>query len=182
MPKQERIFNHMNKKEEIRNRTKDQKKAIKIYTIELLVFSLVFVTLGVLMLVGVLGKTTGFRQVFTYVTLAGAALIVGDLIWALASKKRRQRVSLVDKFIIIPAPIAIVILDIFTLVNGVDAMVEIHRLVVGIVFCYIAAVYVFEAVYHYYFPLKELMEAAEEDEEEEEEKQEEPKKEEEDDR
>ena len=154
-------------KEEIANRTPRQKKMIRIYTIELLVFSVIFITLGVLILVGILGKSTNFRQVFTYITLVGAAILVGDFIWAAVSEKRRKRVSLFDKIIVLPAPIAIVTLDIITLVNGVEAVSELHRYMVGAIFLYIALVYTIQAIYHYFKPLPDLLNEEEEDEEDE---------------
>ena len=160
-------------KEAIKNRTLDEKKVIRIYTIELAVFSVVFLTLGILMLVGVLGNNSNFRLVFTYITLVGAALLVGDFLWAIFSPKRRKKVSLFDKILVLPAPITIVTLDIITLIKGVEEANDLHRLLVGIVFCYIAAVYLIQAVYHYFKPLPDLLEAARA--EEEEENEEEPK-------
>ncbi len=157
-------------KQEIASRSEDIKKAIKVYTIELLVFAVVFVTLGILEILHVIGNNEGFRNVFTYITLVGAGLLIADWVWALASKKRRARVSLFDKFLTLPGPICIVVLDILTLINGVEAMKETHHYLVGAVFCYLGLAYAIQAIYHYFYPLPMLLEeVAKEAEEEEEE-------------
>ena len=154
-------------KKEIASRSDDVKKAIKVYTVELIVFSVVFATLGVLEILHIIGNNEGFRNVFTYITLVGAGLLIADWIWALASKRRRARVSLFDKFIVLPGPIAIVTLDILTLANGVEAMKEVHHYLVGAVFIYLGLAYLVQAVYHYFYPLPLLIQEAEENEEEE---------------
>ena len=151
-------------KEKIASRSVEEKKAIKVYTIELLVFSVVFITLGILEMLHIIGNNEGFRNVFTYITLAGAGLLIGDFLWAFLSKKRRARVSLFDKFLVLPGPIAIVTLDILTLINGVEAMKEVHHYLVGAVFVYLGICYIVQAIYHYFYPVPMLLDIEEEEE------------------
>ncbi|MCR5078449.1 MAG: hypothetical protein K6B65_00770, partial [Bacilli bacterium] len=56
-----------------------------------------------------------------------------------------------------------------TLINGVEAMKETHHYLVGAVFIYLGLAYVVQAVYHYFFPLKMLIDEIEKEEAEEEE-------------
>lgn len=151
-------------KEEIKSRSKDVKKAIMIYTIELLVFAVVFLVLGILELLGIIGNNTGWRSVFTYVTMVGVALFIGMTIFSLSSPKRRAKMSLFDRVILMPAPIAILVLDIITLIKGVDATLELHRYLVGSVFCYFSFCYVVQAIYHYFFPIPMMYEVDEKEE------------------
>jgi hypothetical protein len=142
----------------------ETKKAILFYCGELLVISLVFGVLGILMLVGVYQSSETRRQVFVWLTLVGGFLMFGDFFWTLFSKKHRQKSSLLDKILILPAGITFISYDLYVLITGANA--TLHRYVVGSVFCYIFVIYVFEAVYHYFHPLAALLEVDKPEEEE----------------
>ena len=150
-------------KEEIKNRSPEFKKAIKVYTIELLVFSVVFIVLGILELLGIIGNNLDWRLVFTYITMVGIAIFIGINVWSFVDPKRRARVDVIDRVMLIPGPIAVLILDITTLVRGTgDPLVmDMHKYIIGIVFLYFGACYIFQAIYHYYFPSKMMLELEE---------------------
>ena len=150
-------------KEDIKTRSSDMKKAIKIYTIELLVFSAIFITLGILELLGIIGNNLDWRLVFTYITLVGVTLFVAFNIWSFVDPKRRAKVDVIDRVMLIPGPIAVLVLDIITLIKGTgDPLVmELHKYIIGCVFIYFGACYIFQAIYHYYFPSKMLVEMEE---------------------
>lgn len=152
-------------KEEIKTRSAELKKAILVYTIELLVFSAVFIVLGILELLGIIGNNLNWRTVFTYITLVGVVVFIGLTIWTFADPARRAKADVLDRVLLIPGPIAVLILDILILVKGVsdpDVLV-LHRYIIGIVFLYFGANYIFQAIYHYFFPVKMLLQAEEEE-------------------
>ena len=148
-------------KEEIKTRSPDVKKAVKMYTIELLVFAVVFIVLGVLELLGIIGNNTGWRSVFVYITLVGVVVFIVMSIITLSTPEKRAKNSVLDKVILIPGPVAILVLDIFTLINGVEESATLHRYIIGFVFLYFGACYIFQAVYHYFFPLPLIYEVDE---------------------
>ena len=78
-------------------------------------------------------------------------LILGDFLWGFFSKKRRARISLIDKIIVLPAAIYIFVVDIFLFMN-VDAVVINRQMFISPIFIYLGFVYLFEGIYHYYFP------------------------------
>ena len=135
----------------------ETKKAILFYSGELLIIGLIFGVLGLLMLLGIYQSSDTRRQIFVWITLVGGFLMIGDFFWTLLSKKHRQKSSLLDKIIILPAGISFIVYDIYTLIYGVEAVL--HASVVGSVFCYIFVIYAFEAVFHYFHPLPLLLEA-----------------------
>jgi hypothetical protein len=142
-----------------KSKMSETKKAILIYSGELLLISLVFGVLGILMLAGVYKSSDLRRQIFVWVTLFGGFLTIGDFFWTLFNKKHRQKSSLLDKCLILPVGITFISYDLIVLITGAND--NLHRYLVGSVFCYIFVIYVFEAVYHYFHPLAVLLETEE---------------------
>lgn len=153
------------------------RKAKLTYTIELLVFAILFAVLGILILVGVIPVKGTFRKVLIYVSLLGSAWIIVDFFWTLFSQKRRKKNSLLDKILALPAGGSVLVMDILTFIQGFDKTIELHETFVGILFCYLALVYLIEAVYHWKKPVPLILEAAEEERKEKQEKEEEAKQE-----
>lgn len=147
-------------------RTSDYKKARLIYTIELLVFVALFITLGILFITRIIGVADWKRIVFTYLTLAGGLWLIADFIWALASKKRRKKVALIDKILVLPAATFLIGFDIFALVNNYvhsslsadSPIILTYQLVIGIDMLYLSTVYLFQAIYHWKHPIPGLVE------------------------
>ncbi len=139
-------------------RTLEMKKAVLIYTIELAFFAATFATLGILILLSIIHLGGTFRQIYVYVTLAGGGWLLADFLWALLSKKRRKKVSLLDKALTLPVAPVLLSTDVIILLNGLEATVELHRLTVGGLFCYFGVIYAIEAVYHFYVPIPGLVE------------------------
>lgn len=139
------------------------KKAKLIYSGELLLFTIVFIVLGVLMLLGILGNKDLFKQIFSWVTLFGSTWLIVDFFWVLLSKKRRAKNSLLDKALLLPSASCTIAFDIFCLINGplnVNdlAGVNLYGYYCGSLFMYFAAVYLFQAIYHYFYPIPGLLE------------------------
>lgn len=149
----------------------DLKKVKLVYSGELLLFSVVFVIIGILILVGTIEIKDWKRIAFPYITLVGGAWLITDFIWTLASPSRRARKPLIDKILVLPASLTIISFDIYAFVNGMvhtDVTSPLFAYFIGGDLCYLALVYLFEAFYHYKHPLPELVEAATMEENEEE--------------
>lgn len=136
----------------------DLTKAKLIYSIELAAFAVVFLIVGILKITNVIPNKTGLlTTIFSIVTLGGGIWIIIDFIWALASKKRRKRICLIDKILVLPVALYMIGIDIYYLfIPG--ANIQLRSILIAIVFFYIAAIYVFQAIYHFYKPLPAILE------------------------
>lgn len=134
---------------------------VKIYTVELLVFAVIYLVLGILILTSVIPLHGTFRHILIYVSLVGAAWFVFDFFWTLFSKKRRKTSSLFDKALLLPAVIAVVVIDILTFTMGFEESNTLHVYFTGAFFCYLALIFTIEAIYHLYHPLPFLLEEEE---------------------
>ena len=137
-----------------------------IYSGELLFFAILFLTLAILKITGVWGGSTARGWVFNIITLAGGTWMMIDFIWACASKKRRQRkVCFLDKILGVPSGLYLIAFDIYCIImrsqNALSA--DFYRIGVSILFFYMAANMLFQAIYHYIFPLQSLVDAYYED-------------------
>ena len=134
-----------------------------IYSGELAIFSVVFLVFAILKFTGVMGYNSTRRLIFNFVTLAGASWGIADFVWAIASKKRRERVCLLDKILVLPLVAFIITFDIISLVvNPADP--KFYLIMMGAAFSYVAGIYAFEAVYHFYRPIPGLFDDLEEEE------------------
>ena len=129
------------------------------------IFALVFLVLGILFLTKIIQVAEWKRYAFTYVTLFGGAWIITDFFWTLLSPKSRAKNSMLDKILMLPVGPVLVVFDIYAITQGCAETLP-YYLVIGIDFCYIAAVYLFQTVYHWYRPIPAVIEAALEEEKE----------------
>lgn len=138
---------------------KEQKKAVLIYSGELALFSIIFLVIGILIMIGVIQVADWKRYFFTYVTMIGGLWPIADFIWTLLSKKHREGNSLLDKCLVLPAPLALIPLDIWILVQGIEKVENVvFRFGISIPLIYFALVYAIECVYHYFKPIPMLLE------------------------
>ncbi len=145
------------------NYTKEQKKSVLIYCGELAIFSIIFLVIGLLILLGVIQIAGWKKYAFTFVTLIGGLWPIIDFIWVLASKKHRANISLLDKCLVLPVPLSLIPLDIWVLVNGIDNVeTNVFKFGISIPLIYFALVYAIEAIYHYFKPLPLLLEEEDE--------------------
>lgn len=148
-----------------------EKKTKLIYSGELLFFVLVFITIAVLELTSVLHPKEWVLIVFNWVTLFGGLWMIIDFIWVYFSKKRRPKNSLLDKFLLVPLGLFLITFDIICFVRQIqkiavmdDYWFRIYMMVGA--FFYIAAIYLFQAIYHYFYPIPMMKQAILEAEEE----------------
>ena len=139
------------------------KKYKLIYSGELVFIAIVAIVLGTLIWVRVLGKSDHFPYVYTILTMIGAAWIIADFIWASASKKRRARISYLDKILNLPLGLGLIAFDIYSLVTGLSQDVY-QAKYVAIFFLYIAINYIFQGIYHYFVPVPGFLESLKEEE------------------
>ena len=141
----------------------DPHRKIKlVYSGELLLFAILFLVFGILKMTKVMGYNETRRIVFNWITLFGSAWVITDLIWGLASKTRRQRICLLDKFLTLPVGLFIMAFDFVSLIAK-PANDNFYIYSIGGVFLYISAIYFFQAIYHYFKPIPGLLEDEEDE-------------------
>ena len=144
----------------------DKEKKIKlIYSGELLLFAVIFLVFGILKMTKVMGYNPTRTFILNIITLAGAAWGITDFIWAISSKKRQQRISMLDKVLLLPLVFFMITFDLICLIAK-PANENFYLFMLGGAFLYVAVIYTFEAVYHYYHPIPGLFDDEEEEEEE----------------
>lgn len=132
-----------------------EKKLKLIYSGELALFFLIFGVLGCLFVFGVITPADWKRYAFTYVTLVGATWIIADFIWALASKKRRKKVCILDKALVLPVAPVLIAFDIYCIIHNCAETLP-YRYFIGFDLIYLSLVYLFQAIYHYFKPTKQM--------------------------
>ena len=143
------------------------KKAKLIYSGELFLFTLIAATLSILFLTGVIPIATRRRYIFPILSLIGGTWALADFIWALASPKRRAKISMLDKILLLPMAFVLIPLDIMALIN-VNTWDDLpYKLMIGIGLGYVGLVYLIEAIYHWFKPIPGLLDDDEEEEKDE---------------
>ena len=152
---------------------KQIKKIKLIYSVELLVFAVVFLVLGILELLAVIKLSERFQLIFKIITLVGATWLITDFTWVMLSQKRKKKNSVLDKAMMLPLALYLYVFDIlsFILKPGYGY----YQVGVPAAFFYVSCVYVFQGIYHFYNPVPSVIEMIEEIEKEEQEAKENPK-------
>ena len=141
----------------------DPHKKIKlIYSGELMLFAILFLVFGILRITQIMPYRETRRIVFNWITIFGAWWGIIDIVWALASKKRKARVCLLDKFLLLPLSIFIITFDLISFIAKPTNDLF-YILSIGCAFLYISVIYLFQAIYHYYKPIPGLFDDLEEE-------------------
>ena len=143
----------------------EETKVKLIYCGELAIIAIVVIVIGALKLSGIIATKPTRLLVYNIITTLGGVWLITDLIWALASPKRKAKSCLMDKFMVLPVGLYLLFFDIFCYIDkakGVTTDDLLVRLSVGIVLLYVGAVYIFQAIYHYFRPIPQMLEAIEE--------------------
>ena len=136
-----------------------------IYCGELLIIALIVIVVGALKLSGVIATKPTRLLVYNIITTVGGTWLIFDLVWALVSKKRRPKVCLLDKFLALPVGLYLFVFNTICFIDKAQGLTTndlLVRLSVGIVLLYIGLIYIFEAIYHYFYPVPQMLEAIEE--------------------
>lgn len=148
-------------------------KAKLIYSIELGIFALIFITIAILKATGVIPTNPTRVLIFNWVTLFGGTWLVVDFMWAFLSQKRQKRVSLLDKILHLPAGFYLIAFDIICLLG--QQKDDFYRYGIPIVLGYLGLCYTFEAIYHFWHPIPGLLDSLKEEEKKEADTQDAPK-------
>ena len=144
-----------------------EKKTKLIYSGELMFFAILFLVLATLEILGIIGRRNIMLTIFNFITAAGGTWMIVDFFWVLFSKKRRAKNSLLDKALLVPLGIYLITFDIICFCKmtsfGVfpEEQDSFRRLMMGIAFYYIGAIYLFQSIYHYFVPVPMLTKAIE---------------------
>ena len=133
-----------------------EQKSILAYSLELLIFGVVFEILGVLRITGIIGYDETRRVVFNWITLVGCTLGIGDFIWYCFSKRRRARNFLPDKLAVLALAIFMITYDLICLLGKPTP--EFCTYMLGSAICYVGVIYLFQGVYHYFRPVPGYLE------------------------
>ena len=137
-----------------------------IYSGELALFAVLFLTFSILKFAKVIGYNSTRAIVFNWITIFGGAWGIVDFLWAVFSKKRQQRISMVDKVCLLPLALFIITYDLICFIAK-PANENFYIYMIGAAFAYVAVIYTFQAVYHFYHPIPGLLEDEEEEKKEE---------------
>ena len=136
------------------------KKAKIFYSAELFVIAAVFLTVGVLQLTRVLRINNTVLTIFNWVTLFGGLFVIFDFCWLMSSKKRQAKNSKLDKALLLPSGLFLVVFDLICIIKPVDKNLDydFYRFSIGSVLCYLAVVYIIEGFYHWKHPIPGFIE------------------------
>ena len=138
------------------------KKARLIYSGELLFFAIIFAVIATLEITRVLTIRDWVLIVFNWLTIFGGTWMIVDFFWVLFSKKRRKKNSLIDKILLVPLGIYLITYDILCFANIiVDYDPKMYMMTSA--FYYLTAIYIFQAIFHFFIPVPALLEDEEEE-------------------
>lgn len=137
-------------------------KAKLIYSGELLLFALVFITIAILKLTNVIPFSSVRATIFNWITIFGGTWLLVDLFWAIFDKKRQKRIAIIDKIIHSPAGVYLIAFDLYCLISQTQDQ-NVYQIGVPIVLCYLGLCYIFEAFYHYKYPVPGIIDAVEQE-------------------
>ena len=143
----------------------DETKIKLIYSGDLLVIALVLIVIGALKYANVI--VTKPTRLFVYNILSACCGIwmVAEFIWAMVSPKKKARTPMLDKIMMLPIGVYILCFDAICFTRkamGLDPLEVYIRFSVGTVLTVIGLVYIFQAIYHFYHPVPQIIEAIEE--------------------
>lgn len=128
-----------------------------VYSGELLFFAIVMALLCFLFAFGIIPVKDWKKWLFTILTLVGGIWMIVDFVWTLKSEKKRKKNSLIDKIILVPSGLALLGLDIYALVNlAKDTTwcmigdINFFQVEISCALGYVAIVYIFMAIYHWF--------------------------------
>jgi len=136
------------------------KKVRLIYSLEFGIIALAFLVIGILRVVGLMGGNDTFHDIFKWVSMFGGIWIIADFIWASISATRRERICYLDKILNLPAGLFIVGFDIYAFIGFGENAENMWRFGLGGLFIYIGLDYGFQAIYHYFKPVQNILDVA----------------------
>ncbi len=151
---------------ELMKKKMDPTKKIKlIFFIEYIAIAIIVITVAILRMTGVISYSSRRVDIFNWITIFGGSWIIIDAAWAIFSSYRRKKTSLLDKLTLLPLGIYLVIFDISCFAGGKnDTYFTLYGVCAALL--YVGVVYLFQGIYHYYYPTPQVLELIKQDEEE----------------
>lgn len=137
------------------------KKYKLIYSGELVLIAILFLVIGILRITNIMTPSETRLTIFNWVTIFGGSWVVIDFFWSHISKRRRKKECLLDKWLNFPVGVYLIVFDIMCFSNTISD-VSIKTTMVCCAFFYIAAIYMFQGIYHYYKPTPIILKGIEE--------------------
>ena len=134
-----------------------------VYSIELAVFAVAFMLIGLLQITHVIILHPFFIQLFNWLTFFGSLWVITDLFWTLRSEKRRQNNSLFDKVTLGIFGLYILIIDIIMFSNYLKLPQFWYQTLIGDAVFYIGIIYIMQAYWHYRYPVPSIVKAIEQE-------------------
>lgn len=148
-----------------------------IYSGELLIFAVIMTVLAFLFGFGIIPIRDWKKWLFSILTLIGGIWMIIDFIWTIRSEKKRKRSCMIDKIILVPSGLTLLGLDIYALVNLIInpewcmiGEINFFQVEITCAIGYVAIVYYFEAIYHWFKIHPMVYEMIEEEKQQEEQK------------
>ncbi len=132
-----------------------------VYSIELGIFAIAFIVIGILEMCGIIGISDRHHRVFNWITIFGAGIILGDFLWFVFSKKHRRTSSWLDKSLTLPVVIYLIVFDSISFANNMAMPQEYYQFGMPVLFLYLSLVFIIEIIYHWKHPLKMLLDEIE---------------------
>ena len=126
-----------------------------------MVIAAILLTIGFLKIFGVLGYNPERVLVYNIITLVGVAYIIFDLIFNLASKRRRAKMCVIDKVFPCILAIYLIVFDILVLAK-IKADEIFIQYSIGAVLLYAGCFSTFLGIYHYFKPSQQIIDAVDE--------------------
>ena len=135
-------------------------KAKLIYSGELLVFAIAFLVIAILEFTRVIEISERHHIVFNWITIFGGSWLIADFLWALFDKKRQKRIAIIDKIIHLPLGFYLITFDLYCLI-GQPSDPNIYQFGIPIALSFLCLCYIFEAIYHFKYPILGLIDEEE---------------------
>ncbi len=146
----------------MKKKMSNETKIKLIYSGELVVIALIILVISILKFTGVMPTKQTRLLVYNIISLIGFVWIVVDFVWSIASKKRRQKTCFLDKFLMLPAGLYILFFDIMCFAKFFTYEEAIVQYSIAGILMYLAVIELFMAVYHWFKPVPQILEAIEE--------------------
>ncbi len=131
------------------------------YSGELVIIAIALIVVGILQVVGVMNFSETFLHIFKFLALAGMCYFIFEIVTIIKIPKKRENVCWVDKCTVLVIPPYTFTLSMLLFFGNEFVWSNPKLFLVPLIF-YLAAVYLFQGIYHWFFPLKILFEDDEE--------------------
>lgn len=131
------------------------------YSGELLIIGVIVLIIGILQISNVMHINPTFRQIFNWVTIIASPMMIIHTLYSFINKKKREKISYLDKITLLPLGIYLITIDIICFINWNALDDSFYQLYIPIALIYVGIIYIIQSIYHYYHPLQTLIDELE---------------------